>query len=191
MMQLQWNTVIVWLNKSYFINYMHRSKLYLYVSRGNKAILSLLEMHNEMTPFILHDVSRDCVVIIHNHHTVFVYNIFRVICDTCGLILYISSRLDAYVLFYNIRSQLGTKMHNLQCYSNFKLDFVSVSTFSVLPVTSTNFVSRLQQKHLFQVFISLNKQWVQHGHIFFQCCKFHHLQSMHVDVSKIDCQMHV
>ena len=61
MMQLQWITMIVWLNKTYFNNYMHRSKLYLYVSRGNNAILSLLQMHKEMIPFILHDVS-DCVL---------------------------------------------------------------------------------------------------------------------------------
>ena len=108
LMQLQWNTMIVCLNKSYFINYMHRSKLYLYLSRGNNVILSLLQMHNEM-PFILHDVSRGCVAITHNHHTVVVYNILRVICDSCGLIIYMSSRIDAYVLFYNLRSQLEYK----------------------------------------------------------------------------------
>ena len=66
--------------------------------------------------------------------------------------------------FITPEANLSTKMHNLQCYliSTF---FLYPLNSSVLRVTSTHFVSRLQQKHLFQVFISMNKQWVQHGHI--------------------------
>ena len=81
---------------------MHREKLYfhMYVSDTNNVILEVLQTKNKWVNFILHNVSRDCMVIIQNYYSVFVYTVLYVIFEITGLVVRVLSKIDAcFALF--------------------------------------------------------------------------------------------